>query len=435
MSVLHEVLAERVEPMRKQLRHLLDVCGDAVVSEVTVRQVLGGMRGVRGLFCETSYVDPERGVSVRGVPISELTDRLPEEVFFLLCTGALPDADQLRRLQQNLYERVTVPQYVWNVVCQMPPEAHPMAMLSSAVLVLERESEFRRRYDAGMNREAHWEAVLDDILNLVAKIPVIAAGIYRIRFGRGLPIHPSGLMDWGAYYAEALGLCTGEACQNSDFTRLARLYLVLHCDHEGGNVSANTRTTVASALSDPYLAVSAGLNGLTGPLHGVANQNALRFVLEIHDAFGGRPGDTQLRDYIWQTLNDGRVIPGYGHAVLRTTDPRFIALHDFAKGHCADDPLFQTVDRMYHIVPEVLKEQGKAKDPFPNVDAISGTLLYHYGIREFSYYTVLFAISRCMGMLAQVLSDRILCLPIRRPKSITSRWIHENAGKDQDRGD
>jgi citrate synthase len=430
MSVLHDVLAGKVEQMRSDAAALVREHGETVISQVTVKQAFGGMRGVKALVCDTSFVDPQDGVYIRGHAIRDLADRLPEEVFFLLCTGELPTSDQLGRLQQDLFERVTVPQYAWNVVCQMPPEAHPMAMLSSAVLVLQRESIFQRRYSEGMDKAEHWSAALEDALNLVAKIPILAAGIYRIRFGKGMPIHPSGLIDWGAYYAEALGLCNGNACADDAFTRLARLYLVMHCDHEGGNVSANTCTTVASALSDPYLAISAGLNGLTGPLHGVANQNALRFVLELHRALGDDPTDRQLADYIWERLNRGQIIPGYGHAVLRQTDPRFTALHEFGKAHCDDDPIFRIVDRLYQQVPDILKEQGKAADPYPNVDAISGSLLYHYGIKEFSYYTVLFAISRCMGMLAQLLMHRILELPIVRPKSVSSRWIHRHVTAD-----
>jgi citrate synthase len=425
MSVLHEVLEAKVDRIRRDAANLVEAHGGKVISEVTVKQAFGGMRGVKALVCDTSHVDPEDGVAIRGIPIRELADRLPEEVFFLLCTGELPDERQLDRLQEELFDRVTVPQYVWNVICQMPPEAHPMAMLSSAVLVLQRESEFQRRYDEGLSKEEQWRVILDDILDLVAKIPIIAAGIYRIRFGRGLPIHPSERMDWGAYYTEALGFCDSAACRDAEFTRLARLYLVLHCDHEGGNVSAHASTLVASALSDPYLAVSAGLNGLTGPLHGVANQNALRFVLEIHRRFDGVPDEQQLRRYIWDTLEAGRVVPGYGHAVLRATDPRFKALYEFGRQTCPEDPIFRIVDLMYRVVPDILKEQGKAKDPYPNVDAVSGSLLYHFGIKEFSYYTVLFAISRCMGMLAQVLMHRILGLPIERPKSVTSQWIRE----------
>lgn len=426
MSVLHDVLARKIPDWRDQAEELVSRHGEVKISEVTVQQAFGGMRGVKALVCDTSYVDPEEGVFIRGIPVRELTERLPEEVFFLLCTGELPSADQRRALQADLMERVTVPQYVWNLIYQMPPEAHPMAMLSSAILMLERQSAFQKQYAAGLKREALWKPALDDILDMLAKVPIIAAGIYRIRFGKGMPIHPTAGLDWGAYYSEALGFCDGEACRSSDFTRLARLYLVLHCDHEGGNASANTCTTVASTLSDPYLAVSAGLNALSGPLHGVANQNALQYVLQINRQFGGPPTEDQLRELVWERLNNGQVIPGYGHAVLRATDPRFSALYEFGKQHCDDDPVFQTVDRMFHVVPDVLKEQGKAKNPYPNVDAVSGSLVYHYGIKEFSYYTVLFAISRCMGMTAQVLMDRALDIPIRRPKSISTRWLREH---------
>ncbi len=422
MSILHDVLADQIDDLRQEAADLVDKHGDKVISEVTVKQAFGGMRGVKALVCDTSYVDPEQGVSIRGTPIRDLADRLPEEVFFLLCTGRLPENDELAALQKDLFDRATVPQYVWNVVYQMPPEAHPMAMLASAILVLERESEFRKRFEEGMDKTEHWEPALEDILHLIAKVPIVAAGIYRIRFGKGLPLRPELGQDWGGYYASALGMNDGE----SEFADLVRLHLVLHCDHEGGNVSANTCNTVASALSDPYLSVSAGLNGLTGPLHGVANQNALRFVLQMMEHCGGAPDEKRLREYIWNTLNAGQVVPGYGHAVLRKTDPRFEALHEFGKQRCHDDPVFQTVDRMYQMVPDILREQGKAKDPYPNVDAISGSLLYHYGITEFSYYTVLFAISRCMGMLAQLLTHRILGSPITRPKSVSTQWIREH---------
>lgn len=303
-----------------------------------------------------------------------------------------------------------------------------MAMLSSAILVLERESKFKQAHEGGIDKSEQWRPALDDAIDLIAKVPIVAAGIYRIRFGKGMPIHPTRGQDWGGYYAEALGIDENEA--ESEFANMVRLHLVLHSDHEGGNVSANTCNTVASALSDPYLAVSAGLNGLTGPLHGVANQEALRFVLDIRDHFEGAPTDEQLTKYIWDTLNAGHVIPGYGHAVLRATDPRFKALHELGTRICPDDPVFQIVDRMYHLVPDILKEQGKAKNPYPNVDAVSGSLLYHFGIKEFSYYTVLFAVSRCMGMLSQLVMHRALGSPIMRPKSVSTDWIEQTV-RDQ----
>jgi citrate synthase len=298
-----------------------------------------------------------------------------------------------------------------------------MSMLSVAILALENESKFRKEYDAGIGKMDLWQPTLEDSLDLLAKLPVVAGGIYRIRFGKGDPIQPKKAEDWGASYAEALGVT-----DDPEFANLMRLYLVLHSDHEGGNVSANTCHTVGSALSNPYLSVSAGLNGLAGPLHGLANQECLRFVLSIKEKFNGVPTDEQLVEFCWETLNSGRVIPGYGHAVLRATDPRFTALNGFGQRVCPDDEVFQIVDKGFRLIPDVLMEHGKAKNPYPNVDAGSGCLLYHYGLTEMSYYTVCFSVSRALGMLSQLIINRALGIPITRPKSVTTNWIKETVG-------
>jgi citrate synthase len=188
-------------------------------------------------------------------------------------------------------------------------------------------------------------------------------------------------------------------------------------------VSAFSSLTVASALSSPFLSVSAGLNGLAGPLHGLANQECLKFVLEVRDHFDGVPSVEELREFCWDRLNGGRVIPGYGHAVLRCSDPRFTAFIDFGKAYIQNDDIFSIVGSLFEVVPSVLKEQGKAKNPWPNVDAASGSLLYYYGLTEFNYYTVLFSLSRAMGMVSQMVINRALGIPIMRPKSITTKWI------------
>ena len=207
-----------------------------------------------------------------------------------------------------------------------------------------------------------------------------------------------------------------------------RLYLVLHSDHEGGNVSAHTTHLVGSALSDAYYSLAAGMNGLAGPLHGLANQEVLRWVMNLMDELGGVPTKEQLTKYCWDTLNSGKVIPGYGHAVLRVTDPRFTAFLGFGQKHMADDPIFAIVNKVYDIVPGVLKEHGKAKNPWPNVDAGSGSLLYHYGMKEFSYYTVLFAISRAMGMCSQMVVSRAMGYSLERPKSLPTKVLKAQAG-------
>jgi citrate synthase len=301
----------------------------------------------------------------------------------------------------------------------MPKSSHPMAMLDTAILAMENESIFRKRYNEGMAKTDYWEAALDDSIKILGTIHTIAAGLYRIKYKKGDLIEPSNKLDWGADYARMLGL----APKKGETHAMMRLYLVLHSDHEGGNVSANTCHTVGSALSDPYYAVSAGLNGLAGPLHGLANQECLNWVLQTMEKFGGAPSEKEIEDYAWETLNSGKVIPGYGHAVLRVTDPRFSAFNAFGKKYMAKDPVFQTVDRVFNVVPKVLEKHGKAKNPWPNVDAGSGALLYYYGLKEFEYYTVLFSVSRAMGMLSQLVLNRAMGTAITRPKSVSTEWI------------
>ncbi len=419
MSKLHDKLAAIIPPMRDEIRGIIKEHGDKVMSQVTVKQAYGGMRGVKGLVCDTSEVPPDKGLVIRGIPLKELTDKLPEEIFWLLCTGELPNKDELADFQKDLMSRGEVPDYAWKVLEAMPKDSHPMAMLDTAILAMEHESVFRKRYDEGMKKTEYWEPTLEDSLNLLAKIATLAAGVYRMRFNKGARIAPKAGLDWAANYAHMLGLPdpTGE------FANLMRLYMVLHSDHEGGNVSAHTCHCVGSALSDPYYAVSAGLNGLAGPLHGLANQECLAWILMVNEKFKGSPTEEQLRQFTQETLDSGKVVPGYGHAVLRITDPRFDAFSAFGQRVAPDDPTVATVAKVYKVVPEVLKTIQKIKDPWPNVDAASGCLLYHFGMSEFSYYTVLFSVSRVMGMASQLIVSRAWGEPIERPKSHTTKWV------------
>ena len=419
MGLLKDKLAMKIPGWREEVQNLLKDYGEKQISSVTIAQAYGGTRGVKTMICDTSEVPPEKGLIIRGIPVAELKSKLPEEVFFLLVTGDLPDKKELASLQKELEARNRVPAYVWKVLAAMPKDSHPMAMLDTAILVMEKESKFRQMYDAGMKKSDYWMPMLEDSLDLLARLPGIAAGIYRTRFKKGERITWKKGLDWGANYARMLGIKD----KDGSFADLMRLYLVLHSDHEGGNVSAHTSYCVASALSDAYYAASAGLNGLAGPLHGLANQECLGWVLMVQEKFGGVPSDEQLRQFAWDTLNSGKVIPGYGHAVLRITDPRFDAFCEFGQKHMADDPVFRIVDQVFRIVPKVLQDQGKAKDPWPNVDAGSGALLYHYGMKEFSYYTVLFSVSRTMGLCAQMIVARAMGYPIERPKSVPTAWM------------
>jgi citrate synthase len=419
MSRLHDKLAEIIPAMRDEIRGILKEHGDKVMSQVTVQQAYGGMRGVKALVCETSEVPPDKGLVIRGIPLKELTDKLPEEIFWLLCTGELPNKQDMADLQKEFQKRGDIPDYVWKVLEALPKDSHPMAMLDLGILAMERESVFRKRYDEGMTKTEYWEPTLEDSLDLLARISPLAAGIYRMRFDKGPRIAPKKDLDWAANYAHMLGLPDPTA----EFANLMRLYMVLHSDHEGGNVSAHTCHCVGSALSDAYYAVSAGLNGLAGPLHGLANQECLAWILMVIDKFKGVPTDKQLEQFAQETLDSGKVIPGYGHAVLRITDPRFDAFSAFGARVAPDDATVATVAKVFRVVPEVLKKIQKIKDPWPNVDAASGCLLYHFGMKEFSYYTVLFSVSRAMGMCSQLVVSRAWGEPIERPKSHTTKWV------------
>jgi len=414
MSKLHQKMAEILPSQIDSIKEMLKANGDKVVSEVTLKQVYGGMRGVKGLVCDTSEVPPDKGLIIRGIELKHLWDKLPEEILWLLLVGELPSPDELKDLQNDLASRATVPSYVWDVIDHMPADSHPMTMLNSAILILQHDSVFAKKYDMGMSKPDYWSATLDDVLNVVAKIPAIAAYVYRRRFGKGNRIAPDFNKDWSGNYVHMLGLPD----PNGDFSKLMRLYLTLHSDHEGGNASAYTSATVNSTLADFYYSLSAGLNALAGPLHGLANQECLKWVLDTMEQFGGTPTDDQLQKYAWETLDSGRVIPGYGHAVLRITDPRFDAFLAFGKKYMPEDPVFKTVAKVFEVVPEVLKQVKKISDPWPNVDAGSGALLYHYGMTEFSYYTVLFSVSRALGIGAQSVIARAYGLPITRPKSL-----------------
>ncbi len=423
MASLKEKFASKIPVWGEEIKKILKEKGDVKISDVSVQQAYGGMRGVKGMICDTSLVEPDKGLIIRGTPILELTDKLPEEIFFLLLAGDMPTDEDVKDLQAEYKKRGEVPGYVWDVLKAMPKTSHPMAMFDTAVLVLENESIFRKRYAEGIPKGQYWDAVYEDGLNLLAKLPAIGAGVYRIKYDKGDLIDPDPKLSWGANFAHMMGI------DDKTFYKAMELYFTLHCDHEGGNVSAFSCHTIASALSDPYYSVSGGLNGLAGPLHGLANQECLKWVLEMMDKLGGgTPSKDQIKDYAWETLNSGKVIPGYGHAVLRVTDPRFTAFLNFGKEHLPDSPVLTTVARVYEVVPDVLKEHGKAKNPWPNVDAGSGAILYHYGITEFEYYTVLFSISRAMGMVAQQVWNRAMMIPITRPKSVGTDWIKKQVG-------
>lgn len=427
MADIFEKMESIIETKRKEISGLLKEHGDKVVSKVTVSQIYGGMRGVTSLICDTSNVPNDQGLIIRERPLKDLTDKTPIELFYLLLTGEEPNEEEFKDFFMSIRLRKFVPHYVWDVLKAMPKDSHPMTMLSMALLSMQRESVFAQKYAEGIKKSDYWRYTLEDALNIVAKLPAIAAAVYRLRYDKGELIQPDPAMNFTQDFVHMMGLRSDD---DLEFYNMMRLFLVSHADHEGGNVSAFTTLVVNSALSDLYYSLSAGFNGLAGPLHGLANQEVLSWILELIESFGGEPTEDQIRQYARETLEAGRVIPGYGHAVLRVVDPRFTAFYDFGTKFVQDSPVFNTVKKIFNTVPDILKDIEKIKDPWPNVDAGSGSLLYHYGIREISYYTVIFALSRAIGLAAQAVVNRAYMLPITRPKSVTTEWVKDFVAKN-----
>lgn len=413
-----------------EIKDLLKEHGGKKIGEVTLAQIYQGMRGITGLVSETSLLDAQEGIRFRGYSIPELQEKLPkapgggeplpEGLFYLMLMDELPTEEDVELVTSMLQRRSHVPNHVFDAIDALPLTAHPMTMFVTAIMALQTESIFSRDYAKGLNKKDYWSATFDDVMNLIARLPRIAAYIYRRKYKNNDHIHPDGMLDWAANFAHMLGY------DNEDFKELMRLYMTIHADHEGGNVSAHTTHLVGSALSDPYLSFAAGMNGLAGPLHGLANQEVIKWIFEMQKDLGtDLPAREQIAKYAQDTLNAGKVVPGYGHAVLRKTDPRFTAQMEFGKKHMPQDKLCRTVWNIYEVVPPILQSLGKIKNPWPNVDAHSGALLVHYGMVEYEYYTVLFGVSRALGVMASLCWDRALGFALERPKSVTTASVKD----------
>lgn len=436
--ILKEKLEALIPEQRERVRRLLQEGGDQQVGTATVSQVYGGMRGIKSLVTDISYVDPVEGIRLRGYTIPELIQALPKApgaeipmvggLYYLLLIGEVPTYEQAVEVEDEWRKRREVPPYVFDVLRAMPDNSRPMTLFSMAILSMQHGSIFTQRYDEGMRKDEYWEPMLEDCLNLTARAPIITAFIYHMkREGKNFVL-PSNHkdQDWAGNFAYLMGI------DDPDYRELSRLYAIIHSDHETGNASAHATHLVASTLSDIYYAASASMNALAGPLHGKANQESLHWLMEVVEKYNGVPTREELRNFAWDTLNSGQVIPGYGHAVLRKTDPRYTALLEFGRAHFKEDEVFDLAKLVYEVVPDVLREQGKAKDPWPNVDAISGTLQYHYGVwdcspaqAECGFYTVLFGLSRLLGVTAHTVWARALHQPIERPKSLTTSMLEE----------
>ncbi len=360
-----------------------------------------GMRGFPVSTVYTSEVDPGEGLHYVGYPIADLADLDPEAAIFLLFYKRIPDAQELATFKSELVSRAKVDPRVIELIKDLPKEGHPMEWLLAGLNFLGMLCK------TGKYKE--------DGLNVVAQMPEVVAAIYRVRSGWGSPIESKPELGLMENFVHMMGVPGADAAK---LTRLMRVFYVLHMDHGGGNLSTFVGKAVASGKSDMYASLGASMAGLYGPLHGRANQECLEFL----DRCGTAVPD-EVEAFVRAEMAAGRSIYGFGHAVLRAEDPRAGIQYELGKELCPNDPLYQRAVTMRERAVKVLKESPKVKNPYPNVDAVSGTLLRACGLDDSEYYTVLFGLARCSGIAAQIVDERTVHrngkgVPIYRPSDL-----------------
>ncbi|VWU50468.1 citrate synthase, mitochondrial precursor, putative [Hepatocystis sp. ex Piliocolobus tephrosceles] len=447
MKLLKEKTYDCIQKTKEKLKSLVNTYPNTPVSVCTTTDIIGGLRNVITLLTDTSYLEAGKGILFRGKTVSQVIKEFPkwddsceypvaESMLWYLLTKEVPSIDDIKLLSKELYYRgKEIPSFVFEFIDNIPTYTHPMSQLISTVSYLESFSLFKLKYFEGISKADYWKYILEDAISLIAHINVIAAYIYKrtfinnnIKKGEGMNLDIN--LDWSSNFAKLIGY--DDKCIQD----MLRLYFLLHSDHEGGNASAHASHLIGSTLANPYLSFAGCAIALSGPLHGLANQECLKFLLNVKKHLGDSPLTYEfIEKYAKDFLSTGKVIPGYGHAVLRIPDPRFVAFRDFALNHFPNDPIVKILEMCYKVIPQILSNNKKIKNPYPNVDCYSGALLYHYGLKYPEYYTVMFAISRSIGVMSQLVLNRGLMFPLERPKSIDINYLNsvceQNDGKSE----
>ena len=377
-----------------------------ILFEITKDNLETGMRGYPVGFCPTSFVDPQKGLFYRGEPISEMADKSPEEVIFLLVNGHEPNDIELAEFSKGLKERASCSQAALKHIQMLPRQGHPMKLFSAALLIvgmLEGRGDYK-----------------EDALNLIAKLPHLAATVINYHAGWGET--PSCDPELG-YMENFTQMLQVPNVDKDKLSEVMRLFNLLHFDHGGGNLSTFVGKAVASGLEDLFGSLCSAMCALAGPRHGKANQDCLVFVKEVLDTVGENASADDVEKLIRERLEKKQLVFGFGHAVLRAEDARATIFYEYAKKHFPDHPLVKIALHLREAGPKVLKENPKISNPYPNVDAMSGTLLTAAGFSYPEYYTVLFGLSRCVGIATQIVYERTQArdgkgTPIVRPKYI-----------------
>jgi len=375
-----------------------------VLFEITADHLETGMRGYPVGYCVTSSVDPQKGLFYMGKPLSEIAHWSPEQVIFLLYHGNEGADQEVQSFSEEIGSRSTLKQETIDAIKRLPREGHPMKLFSCALLI------------AGMFEGT--DDYKEDCLNVIAKMPEIVATLINHHAGWGGTNPSKPQLGYMENFAQMLNVPNAEI---DDLIRVMRLFNVLHYDHGGGNLSAFTGKGVSSGLADMYASLAAAMDALSGPRHGKANQDCLQFVQDVLREVGPKATAKQVEELIRKRLENKQLVYGFGHAVLRVEDPRATVLYGVAEEHYPDNPLVTIASLLRVVGSKVLSENPKISNPFPNVDAVSGTVLSAAGFPYPEYFTVLFGLSRCVGISRQIVYERCEAregkgTPIVRPK-------------------
>ena len=376
--------------------------------EYTEKFLETGLRGIPVGYCSTSSVHPYDGLFYKGYSINKLSKYDPEAIIYLFFHNELPTQKELNEFKKNMFH--CAPPLDKDIIKQLyhlPQKGHPM-----------------KWFLAGINLMGMIEVSGDykkDFIHLITQLPELVAAIFRIREGWGDPIESRPEMGYIENFIHMLGLPT----KHDYLADLMRIFHILHMDHGGGNLSTFTGKVVVSGRADLYEGLMGAMSALAGELHGKANQECLQFIMDTYKYLNDPNDETELKNYIKEKFEAGDKIFGFGHAVLKVEDPRATIQYELGQKIIPNDPYFKLSLSMRKVVSNFLSKQEKISNPYPNVDAVSGTLLYANGLKDPSYYTVLFGLSRCIGIGFQILYERTVAknkkgTPIIRPKYIYS---------------
>lgn len=375
-----------------------------VLFEISTDNLETGLRGYPVGYCTTSHVDPNKGLYYMGMPVSEMSHWEPIEVIFLLYQGKKGSKEELEQFRTDLKRRSSCTSSLIEHIRQLPRQADPMKLFCTALLLagtFEGKNDYR-----------------EDCLNLIAKIPQIAAQVinYHAGWGKCNPSQPD--LGYMENFTQMLNIPKGKL---EELSHVFKLFNILHYDHGGGNLSAFTGKAIASGLEDMYGSIVGAMCALAGHRHGKANQDCLTFVQAIIKELGPDAKEEKVEQFLRRKLENNELIFGFGHAVLRVEDPRATLLYEVADHYYPDHPLVKMARLLRKTGTKVLSENPKISNPYPNVDAISGILLYASGFAYPEYFTLLFGMARVVGISRQIVYEREEArdgkgTPIVRPK-------------------